>query len=73
MEFFKESNYTYIYDGTIDGLFTIVFNCYIEKTIPYKIEDDYELIDIEKINPTTFQIIKACPNKIKIDMVRNRK
>lgn len=30
---------TYLYDGTFDGLLNIVFDCYIDKTFPYKIVD----------------------------------
>jgi len=34
---FKEINKTYTYDGTFEGLLTIVFNCYVENIIPFNI------------------------------------
>jgi len=36
-------NQVYVYDGTFDGLLTIVFDCYLQKTIPSNImpESDY--------------------------------
>lgn len=37
-------NQVYTYDGSFDGLFTIVFDCYISKTIPEKIVFDAEYI-----------------------------
>ena len=39
----KLINKTYLYDGTFDGLLTIVFDSYINKTLPQKIfsQDDY--------------------------------
>ena len=30
-------NQVYVYDGTFDGLLTIVFDCYLQKTIPSNI------------------------------------
>lgn len=33
----KSIDYVYLYDGTFEGLLTIVFDCYIAKTIPLKI------------------------------------
>ena len=30
-------NKTYVYDGSFEGLLSIVFNCYISKNIPLKI------------------------------------
>ncbi|MFR8104613.1 MAG: TIGR03915 family putative DNA repair protein [Clostridia bacterium] len=35
----KSLNTIYLFDGTLEGLLTIVFKCYIEKTIPVKIYD----------------------------------
>lgn len=37
-------NEVYIYDGTFDGLLTIAFNCYVSKSIPYKIESEEEYV-----------------------------
>ena len=31
---------TYVYDGTFEGLLTIVFDCYIKKVIPLRIESN---------------------------------
>ncbi|MDO5556556.1 MAG: TIGR03915 family putative DNA repair protein [Clostridia bacterium] len=41
----KYINWTYIYDGSFEGLLTIVFDCYINKKIPNKIvsEEEYML------------------------------
>ena len=37
-------NQVYIYDGTFDGLLTIVFDCYLQKTIPSNIMPEAEYI-----------------------------
>ncbi len=37
MSNWKFINKTYLYDGTLDGFFTIVFHCYSTKTLPQKI------------------------------------
>ena len=43
MSNWKLINKTFLYDGTFDGLLTIVFDSYINKTLPQKIfsQDDY--------------------------------
>ena len=40
----KSVNITFLYDGSFFGLLTIVFDCYVQKTIPLKIipENEYE-------------------------------
>lgn len=38
------NNEVYLYDGTFDGLLTIVFDCYISKTIPNNIVPENEYI-----------------------------
>ena len=37
MKNFIQTNKTYLYDGTFDGLLTIVFDCYVLKQLPLKI------------------------------------
>ena len=37
MSNWKLINTTYLYDGTFDGLLTIVFDSYASKTLPQKI------------------------------------
>lgn len=37
MSNWKLVNTTYLYDGSFNGLLTIVFNCYVTKTLPQKI------------------------------------
>ncbi len=37
-------NEVYLYDGTFDGLLTIAFNCYVSKTIPYKISPEINYV-----------------------------
>lgn len=37
MSNWKLINQTYLYDGTFDGLLTIIFECYLHKTLPQKI------------------------------------
>ena len=54
MKNFTQTNKTYVYDGSFEGLLTIVFNCYILKQIPLKIfsENNYTpniLDNIEKV------------------------
>lgn len=39
MSNWKLVNKTYLYDGSFDGLLTIVFDCYTKKTLPQKIID----------------------------------
>ena len=34
---FNEKNKTYLYDGTFEGLLTIVFNCYVENIMPINV------------------------------------
>ena len=41
----KLINTTYLYDGTFDGLLTIVFNCYSTKTLPKNIYDKKSYIN----------------------------
>ncbi len=43
MSNWKLMNKTYLYDGTLDGFLTIVFDCYATKTLPQKIvtKNDY--------------------------------
>ena len=43
MSNWKLVNKTYLYDGTLNGFLTIVFNCYEQKTLPQKIfsKEDY--------------------------------
>jgi len=40
MSNWKFINKTYLYDGTFDGLLTIVFNCYSTKTLPQNVENE---------------------------------
>lgn len=40
----KLINEVYLYDGTFEGLLTIVFDCYLSKKIPSKIVPEYEYI-----------------------------
>lgn len=40
MSNWKLVNKTYLYDGTLDGFLSIVFNCYETKTLPQKIYDE---------------------------------
>ncbi len=37
MSNWKLVNKTFLYDGSFDGLLTLVFNCYVDKTLPQKI------------------------------------
>ena len=73
---FNEINKTYLYDGTFEGLLTIVFNCYVNNVIPINVlnqntyvpslVDTYEYIqtDIEKasriLNGITNNISDEC-------------
>jgi len=41
---FTQTNSTYLYDGSFEGLLTIVFNCYILKTIPLNVIDTNKYI-----------------------------
>lgn len=46
----KSLNITYLYDGTIEGLFSIIFKCYLDASIPCAIypEKDFEPNFIEQ-------------------------
>lgn len=50
MSNWKLINQTYLYDGTFDGFLTIVFYCYVSKTLPQKIypETNYTPNFLEK-------------------------
>ena len=54
-------NQVYIYDGTFDGLLTIVFDCYLQKTIPSNImpESDYIPNLLEQTKHISTDEIKA--------------
>ena len=45
MSNWKLINKTFLYDGTFDGLLTIVFDCYSSKTLPQKIENEQTYYD----------------------------
>ena len=45
MSNWKLINKTYLYDGTFDGLLTIIFNCYCDKCFPQKILPEYDYIE----------------------------
>ena len=40
MSNWKLINKTFLYDGTFDGLLTIVFDCYSTKTLPQNIKNE---------------------------------
>ena len=75
----KLINKTYIYDGTFEGLLTIVFNSYVEKTLPQKIisqdkyienfldKTDYIKTDYDK----STRIFDAIPKVICSEALRN--
>ena len=48
-------NKTYVYDGSFEGLLSIVFNCYISKNIPLKIIEKSNL-EINFLNEIEEQI-----------------
>lgn len=52
MSHWKSVNVTYLYDGTFNGLLTIVFDCYIAHTLPTKIisEEQYEPNLLDHLN-----------------------
>lgn len=52
MPHWKSINVTYLYDGTFNGLLTIVFDCYIAHTLPTKIisEEQYEPNLLDHLN-----------------------
>lgn len=54
-------NQVYLYDGTFDGLLTIVFECYLQKTIPNNIVDEIDYIPnlLEQSKFITTDEIKA--------------
>lgn len=45
MSNWKLINKTYLYDGTFEGLLTIVFDCYTTKTLPNRIEKEQTYFD----------------------------
>ena len=45
MSNWKLINKTFLYDGTFDGLLTIVFDCYSTKTLPQRIENEQTYFD----------------------------
>ena len=45
MSNWKLINKTYIYDGSFEGLLSIVFDCYVSKTLPQKIVASNNYID----------------------------
>lgn len=61
MEHFKftNTNITYLYDGSFDGLLTIVFDCYINKKMPINVaSQNYyipNIFDITEYVPTDFK------------------
>lgn len=75
----KLINKTYIYDGTFEGLLTIVFNSYVEKTLPQKIisQDKYienflDKTDYIKTNyDKSTRIFDAIPKVICSEALRN--
>ena len=54
-------NQVYIYDGTFNGLLTIVFDCYLQKTIPSNIMPETEYISnlLEQTKHISTDEIKA--------------
>lgn len=44
MSYWKSIDTIYLYDGTLEGLFTIVFKCYLDKTLPLQILPKEEYI-----------------------------
>lgn len=44
MSNWKSIEQTYLYDGSLHGFFTIVFECYVHKTLPQKICSDKEYL-----------------------------
>ena len=64
-------NKTYIYDGTFEGLFTIVFDCYIKKVIPIRIvcKNDIELNFLEDFEEKVTNYEKS--NRIFNGIVKN--
>lgn len=55
MSNWKLINKTYIYDGSFDGLLSIVFDCYVSKTLPQKIVASNNYIDNFLDNTTTIK------------------
>ena len=49
MSNWKLINTTYLYDGTFDGLLTIVFDSYSNKTLPQKIVPEELLLSPKDI------------------------
>lgn len=54
----KSIDTIFLYDGTFEGLLTIVFDCYIFKEIPLKIMPEYEyisnILDVTKLIKTDY-------------------
>jgi len=44
MSYWKSIDTVFLYDGTFEGLLTIVFDCYLSKEIPSRILPEYEYI-----------------------------
>lgn len=57
----KLINKTYLYDGTFDGLLTIVFHSYVTKTLPQKIypQDTYVSNFLDKTDFIETNSVKA--------------
>ena len=62
---------TYVYDGSFEGLLTIVFDCYIQKTIPHKIvsQSEFEQNFLENFEQKQTEEEKA--NRIFNGIVKN--
>lgn len=75
----KSIDEIYLYDGTFEGLLTIVFNCYISRELPSKILPETEYIpnifDTTKLIKTDFEksdrIFKGISNSICYDALYN--
>lgn len=76
---FTQTNICYLYDGSFDGLLTIVFNCYISKCIPLNIIDKNNYIPnildkTENINTDykkSERIFNGIINNISYDVLYN--
>ena len=59
MSNWKLINQTYLYDGTFYGFLSLVFHCYVTKTLPQKIfpknEYSYNFLDQTTIIETDFE------------------
>ena len=75
----KFINKIFLYDGTFEGLLTIVFDCYVSKEVPSEIlpETEYipNILDITKLVETDFsksdRIFKGISNNICYDALYN--